>query len=239
MLRTRKNFQLSDCEFKFDNTKKGGFVEAYASVFGNIDSYGDTIHKGAYAKAIAEERPPYFNFAHRDDRPMGPIAELKETDHGLWFRASFTEGNTDSQNIRASVADGTLTGLSIEFRPYPGGATPKDDNSGGYDLTAIRLRGIAIVAYPADDEARVIEAKSEIEAFQSIRDVERFLRDAWNCSRSDAAHFVARVKAVCQGDPDRELVDEITRLKEHIERIESGSRLTAAFERSLKLVRGN
>jgi hypothetical protein len=236
VLRSHKSFLLSECEFKFAKDDSG-FIEAYASVFDGVDSYGDTIHKGAYARTIKENPRPYFNFAHRDDRPMGPISEIKEDGHGLWFRAGFTKENSDSQNIRASVADGTLTGLSIEFRPYPGGATPKDDNSGGYDLTDIKLRGIAIVAYPADDAARVIEAKSEIQAFESLSDVEHFLRDAAKLTRSEAREFVARFKSLCPRDADA-TNDEITRLKEKLAQFEARASLTTAFERNRQLLQG-
>jgi HK97 family phage prohead protease len=231
----RKSLSLVDCQLKFDSKADAGVMEGYATVFDGVDSYGDTIVKGAYERTLAESKHmPYLNFAHRDDRPMGKILEIKEDDRGLWFRSEFTPGNTDAQNIRASVVHGAVHGLSIEFRPYPGGATPKDDNSGGYTLTAIKLRGIAIVPYPADDDARVTDAKSELDALTTFRDCEQYLRDA-GFSKSEAAHFVSQFKSISRrdaGDPD-----EITKLREKIAAYERAA-IAAEFARNQSIIEG-
>lgn len=71
------------------------YIEAYASVFDNIDSHNDMIVKGAYAdtlKAWAEKGAPipsYYNHGAFSNDPhdnVGFLAEAKEDDYGLKVR---------------------------------------------------------------------------------------------------------------------------------------------------------
>ena len=71
------------------------YIEAYASVFDNIDSHNDMIVKGAYSdtlKAWAAKGAPipsYYNHGAFSNDPhdnVGFLAEAKEDDHGLKVR---------------------------------------------------------------------------------------------------------------------------------------------------------
>src|SRR5690606_21577011 len=53
----RKLASLEAVEFKLDEARKG-FFSGYASVFGGVDSYGDTILPGAYKKTLKHRRRP-------------------------------------------------------------------------------------------------------------------------------------------------------------------------------------
>ena len=54
-----------------DADDKAGIVKGYGSVFGNVDSDGDIITKGAYTKTIKEngERVRYL-YQHNMDWPL-------------------------------------------------------------------------------------------------------------------------------------------------------------------------
>lgn len=73
-----------------------GYFEAVVSAFGNIDSYGDVMVKGAFARTLAEwkdnggEIP--FLWSHASHDPMAYVAgitEAEETDEGLVVRGKF------------------------------------------------------------------------------------------------------------------------------------------------------
>ena len=112
-----KTHQLADCEIKFDG-KDGWKFEGYASKFDGIDSYKDTIHKGAYEKTLkARERPVMMRYEHKSGiLPPGKWTHLAEDDTGLIVAGELTRGQSLATDIRASMEHGTLEGLSIGFR---------------------------------------------------------------------------------------------------------------------------
>ena len=63
-----------------DADDKSGIVKGYGSVFGNKDSDGDIITKGAYTKTIKEngDRVRYL-YQHNMDWPLGKMLSLTRT----------------------------------------------------------------------------------------------------------------------------------------------------------------
>lgn len=77
---------------------------------------------------------------------------------------------------------------------------------------------ISIVPFPADDKARIDDAKADIisaiDAVETIRDFERLLRDVCGLSKSAAVKTVAKAKElISRRDADKsELAQLINRL---------------------------
>jgi HK97 family phage prohead protease len=76
-----------------DGLAEGQF-EALASVFGNIDSYGDRIVKGAFAETLLAWKdrndPIPVIWSHQWSDPaahIGYVLEVEEREEGLWYRA--------------------------------------------------------------------------------------------------------------------------------------------------------
>ena len=94
---------------------------------------------------------------------------------------------------------GALSGLSIGF-------ITREDS---YDkLTGIRtikkvdLWEVSLVTFPANDEARVSAVK-QVEAIESLADVETYLREVGGLSKSQALAVIARIKSIARrGEPD-------------------------------------
>jgi HK97 family phage prohead protease len=74
----------------------------YGAVFGNLDSYGDMIQKGAFAKSLAEAKTngnyPAMLLQHGgwgmsadDMMPAGLWTDLEEDDHGLKLTGKMAE----------------------------------------------------------------------------------------------------------------------------------------------------
>lgn len=205
----RKTLSLSDVSLKLEGDT--GRFSGYASVFGGVDSYGDTIVKGAFESTLKTNGKPKMFFNHEWRMPIGKYHVAKEDDKGLFVEGELTPGMSLSADVRAAMLHQTLDGLSI------GGMVKKGD----YDETetgrVIRrwsvLMEISPVAFPADKAARVDLASVKgtdfddaIAELETIRDFERLLRDAGGFSKGAAAALVARAKVVfAAGEPGEEI----------------------------------
>ena len=199
----RKNLSLSDV--KLTKAEGAGRYSGYASVFGGVDSYGDTIVKGAFASTLRNNGTPKMFFDHDWSMPIARIDVAKEDDHGLHIEWEMTPKMSKAADVQAALEHGTLDGLSI------GGYV----KAGDYDETetgrVIRkwanLMEVSVVAFPADAAARVAKGADFAEAIdelKSLKEIERFLRDAGGFSKGAATALVARAKVVLGvvGDPD-------------------------------------
>lgn len=202
-----KHLPLNDVSLKMQG-ETGGTFAGYASVFGGVDSYGDTILRGAFASTLRANGMPRMFFNHDwASIPIGKWTKAVEDDHGLYVEGEFTPGLMPAENVRAAMRHGTLDGLSI------GGFVKQGD----YDTTEqgrvirkwSKLVEISPVVFPADGAARVdgesVKGADLLEAIEeaaSIREIEQLLRDAAGLSKAGAAALVARLKHLAvRGDP--------------------------------------
>lgn len=215
MARTLQN-PLSQCHIEVKKTGDGAAVfEGYASVFGGVDSYGDTIEKGAYADTIKNRRyPPLMLYQHWSDNVIGKWLSMSEDDTGLKVRGEFTPGHSLAQDVYASMKHEAITGLSIGYRVPKGGALEGDD--GTRVLKKIELIEVSVVARPADDNARISMVKSEIDEIQSIADFEVFLREAGRLSKSTSGHLVHKFKELLRCETAKHYEGELASLKNRL-----------------------
>lgn len=201
----RKTLLLSDAAIKLDGDT--GRFAGYASVFGGVDSYGDTIVRGAYDSTLRNNGKPKMFFNHDSYAlPIGKWLAAKEDDHGLFVEGELTAGNPQSDAVRAALKHGTVDGLSIGYYLKKGDF---DETEEGRVIRKVsRLVEVSVVTFPADEAARVdlASVKSEdIDGIETVRDFERFLRDAGGLSKGLATALVSRAKLIfAPGEPDAE-----------------------------------
>lgn len=191
-----KALPLIQAQFKLE-ADDSTFV-GYASTFGNVDSYGDTILKGAYLDTLAQNGLPKMFFNH-DSRavPIGKWVEAKEDDYGLLLTGEFTPGNSLAAEVKAALKHGTVDSMSIGYALKKG---DYEDTAAGRTIKKVaRLAETSIVTFPADKFARVDLASvksfaDELAQVETIRDFEHFLRDAGNFSKGAAQALTARAK---------------------------------------------
>lgn len=211
----QKTLSLSESEVKFDSNK--ATFSGYASVFGGIDSYRDTIQQGAFKTAIGSGKMPKMFENHKAwELPIGKWVSMAEDSKGLLVVGEFTPNHAKADMVRASMLHGTLDGLSIGFR------MSKDDYDEKDGIRTIKniseLIEISAVTFPADDAARVDlnTVKSELDTITTINDLEAFLREAGGFSKGLAVAVVARTKTILLGEPkgslDEKAVAELKRL---------------------------
>jgi len=206
-----KSLPLSDCQIKLDESGAGRF-SGYASVFGGVDSHGDTIIKGAYAYTLREHGKPKM-FVNHDSYalPVGKWIAAKEDDHGFYVEGELTPGMAQAADAHAALKHGTVDGLSIGYMLKKGDW--EDTENGGRIIRKVsHVAEVSIVTFPADSAARIDLSSVKAEGLDEIateRDLEYFLRDAGGFSRSLAKAVASRAKSIYQRDAEAE--DERTR----------------------------
>lgn len=156
---------------RFKLAAAAGRVEGYGSIFGNVDSYGERVVRGAFAASIqklkAEKRMPALLWQHRSDEPIGRWVDMEEDDVGLWMQGEFNLETTRGKDAYHHVQAGDVDGLSIGYETIK--AQP---NGKVLDLLELRLMEISIVTFPANPRSRITGVKAE-----SAADIERILRE--------------------------------------------------------------
>lgn len=198
-----KLLQIDQIDVKFTSDKEGIF-SGYASVFGGVDAYGDTIMAGAYANTLQNrKRPVQMRWNHYGD-VIGKWLSITEDEKGLFVEGSLTPNHSLAQDVYASLKHGSIGGLSIGYRVVKG----VENETGGFDLYEIDLIEISVVESPADLAAQIEVVKSNIKTADSLKEVEAILRDAGNFTRSDATALVARIKAIALGEQEAKTSEE-------------------------------
>lgn len=228
MLLNKLTNPLEQCQLKFQqqgdvSAETDRIFDGYASVFGGVDSYNDTIMKGAFEETLKDrKRPVRMFFGHSPARPLGKWLELAEDETGLYCRGELTPNNTDVGNIYASMKHGAIDGLSIGFTIPKGGS--EEIEGGGRRISQINLVEISVVTMPADGNAVIHAVKSiadEIKSIETIRDAEWFLREAGSFPRSMAKAFISQLNSLYlrEAEGERERIEAQNEAKEWLQNL--------------------
>jgi len=197
-MRTR-TFEIKVAEFEssvyspieikdFTSDDEGMMFSGYGSVFGNKDYHGDVVAKGAFRDTLREAKKsgtwPAMLLQHGsmlggfDDMPVGIWTSMKEDDTGLAIEGKLAETSRgkDAYTLLKMKPRPAITGLSIGFRAKKWDLGTKPDEP-RRTIRAVDLMEVSLVTMPANPKARVTSVKS-IEEIETIRDFEKFLRDA-------------------------------------------------------------
>ncbi len=217
-----KSLSLSDCDIqlkKRDREDPFCKFSGYASTFGGVDTYGDTILPSAYdtvMKSISEgsARMPKMFMNHKSwDLPIGKWTSLSTDERGLKAEGELTLGNPQSQALKASLEHGTIDGLSIGFRLNPDDVemVEQKDQKIRVIKNISELVEVSVVTFPADQEARVDlnSVKTALELINDIRDFENFLRDAGGFSKSLAKAVAGQAKRIFSHREDVIALDDL------------------------------
>ena len=185
-------------------------ISGYATVFGNRNSYGFQIRKGAYSKLLSEGVNPKMFFNHDSYAvPIGKWTDLHEDEIGLKVEGVLTKGVSQAEDIYHAVKAGTVDGLSVGIAWKAADEVELGD--GTIEVTAIaRLSEISVVTYPSDGKARVTQVLSadevdeKIEALQSVRDLENFFHDEFQLSKRQSGWLLSKAKACFAAEKNRD-----------------------------------
>ena len=141
-----------------DADEYAGIIKGYGSYFGNKDSDGDIITKGAYKKTIQEngKRVKYL-YQHSMDMPIGKMRELYEDDKGLVFVAEIAKTQL-GKDVVELMKSGVLTENSVGIMPM------QKENKGDYlEISEFKLYEISAVTLAANDQAKILDVKGNVD----------------------------------------------------------------------------
>jgi HK97 family phage prohead protease len=155
----KHNLKFKD--FKIDSFKEetGGLtIEGYGAVFGNVDSYGDVIEPGAFAKTLTERKDRIaFCYQHDIWNPIGKILAISEDSKGLPLSVRLSDAEKD---IQTKVREGILKEMSIGYRNINAREEIVEGRTVNH-LTEIMLYEISLVTIAANPMALITGMKSE------------------------------------------------------------------------------
>ena len=153
-----KDFSLSDLKIKADREdEEYGYISGYASVFGNVDSYYDTVQRGAFAASIAAKTPKML-WQHDRWQPIGIWDTVREDEYGLWVEGRIFKAVPQGRDAFILLKGGAINGLSIGYREID---TEYNRDTGIQTLIALDLLEVSIVTFPANDLAEVANVKAQ------------------------------------------------------------------------------
>lgn len=193
--RKKASLKIRDFELDVKSVQDDGTFSGYGSVFGNEDSQGEIVARGAFADSLVEirakGRPVPVLWQHRSGQPIGVYTSLKEDGTGLYVEGRLLKDDVrQASESYALLKAGAVSGLSIGY--YVRGSS-FDEKTGIRTLEKLDLVEISLVTFPANDDARVDAVKAKIAhgELPSLIEFERFLREA-GFSKTKAAVIANR-----------------------------------------------
>jgi len=223
-----KRINFAECKLAVDGTADVMEFSGYGAAFGNIDSYGDVIEKGAFSAYLADVQSGKQNWpamlmqhggwgvSADDFTPVGVYSDLSEDDFGLKTSGTLapTPRGTEAYALMKMEPRPAISGLSIGYFVRESAYGGKNDP---YDrlIKQIDLIEISIVTFPANDKARIGHVKSA-EDFTE-REFEKLLRDVVGLSQKEAKTVISRGfrQLVTERDAGSEELKQISALLAH------------------------
>ena len=218
----RKTINLTDVQLEMEDER--GVFSGYASKWGGVDSYGDTIMPGAFAASLSKAMPKMF-WNHEWDMPIGKWTVAKEDSVGLFVKGELTPDLGQADDVYSALKHGTIDGLSIGGYLKAGDYTETD--TGRTIQKWSSLMEISPVVFPADNAARIdlqsvksIDFETLLPECKSEKEIERLLRDA-GLGKWEAMAIVSRIRAIVKSSDSLQdpRVDETALILERIQKM--------------------
>ena len=152
-----------------------GRIEAYASVFDTVDSYGDVVRRGAFADTLDEWKSsgktiPLL-YGHNFSDPfmnIGGVVAAEEDERGLKITADLDMDNPSAVQVLNLVKKGRLSEMSFAFNYRDAGPATVDGDE-IFEVRAVELFEVSVVPIGANRETEIISAKSARELLTAVK----------------------------------------------------------------------
>ncbi len=145
-----------------------GLIEAYGSVFNNVDQGDDIVRPGAFSRTIQESKAriqvgkakflAVMLWNHDPNQPIGGWYDMQEDARGLLCKGRIILTTSRGRDIYELIKAGVINEFSIGYDIYQGGANY--DKAGNRNLTALRLWEVSPVTFAMNNEALLVGVKS-------------------------------------------------------------------------------
>lgn len=167
-----KDFRMKIKAGPDDGLAEGEF-SAYASVFGNKDSYGDVVIPGAFADTLTEWKdsgnvlPLLFGHNMSDpDYNIGHVKDASEDAHGLLTRNQLDLDNPKAVQVYRLLKGRRLSQMSFAYDVLEGGEAQRQksadttDTETVYELRKLKLYEVSVVPIGANQETEILAVKA-------------------------------------------------------------------------------
>ncbi|MST50578.1 HK97 family phage prohead protease [Mobiluncus holmesii] len=169
-MRKFKDYQISGVKAGPDDGLGEGIFEAYASVFGNVDSYGDVVAKGAFANTLQKWAEsgnviPAL-YGHNMGDPfynIGAVTHAEEDEHGLKVEVQLDLENPTAVQVYKLMKGRRLSQMSFAFDVLASGETEVDGEKAN-ELRELQLFEVSVVPVGANQETEILSVKSQADA---------------------------------------------------------------------------
>ncbi|WP_024801153.1 HK97 family phage prohead protease [Nocardia sp. BMG51109] len=164
------------CAVKIKAGPESGLAEgefiAYASVFGNKDSYGDVVQQGAFTDTLeawtAKDNPIPLLWGHNTADPdfnLGHVVEATEDDHGLKVHGQLDMQSPKSAQVYRLLKSGRVNQMSFAYSIVEGEwvepvGEDKTYRDAYYSLIKLDLFEVSIVPIGANQETEILAVKT-------------------------------------------------------------------------------
>lgn len=194
-----------------DGLGEGQFT-AYASVFGNVDSYGDVVAPGAFAddlKAWEDSGNPIpLLFGHNMSDPdynLGHVVSATEDDKGLLVTAQLDLENPKALQTYRMLKGRRINQMSFAYDVLEGGDAQREKADGTkesyYELRKLKVYEVSVVTIGANQETEVLAVKTAADALLSGTKAGRVISAKNETELRKAHEAIGNVlSAIGQGD---------------------------------------
>lgn len=175
-VKNRQLFKLTVKEASVVDEDKHVIEVKFAS-FGNVDSDGDLLVKGCFAKSINDRGPESstnrkiaFLWQHDMRDPIGKILKIEEREDGAYATVQLSDFDAVPNAKRAyyQLQEGTLNQFSFGFN-YIWDKVEYDEEKDAFIIMEVKLYEISVVTMGANEETEYIGEIDDMKAF--VRDL--------------------------------------------------------------------
>ena len=163
---------------------KVGRFTGYASVFGNVDSYGDRVVKGAFEETLQEWASKTEKsglvipllYGHDMTDPNNNIGHVmaEEDDHGLKVEGEIDLEGGNGPQVYRLIKGGRLGQMSFAYDILDGkkiedGSDEQISANHLLDLLKLKLYEVSLVPIGANQETELLEVKSVLGRFDAAK----------------------------------------------------------------------
>ena len=138
-------------------------VEGYASNFGNKDSHGDIIQKGAFSKTLKENKSRIkMLWQHNLQEPIGKPLEMFEDEKGLYTQTKISQTDI-GKKVMILAKDGVINEMSIGYYPIK---EKYEESAQANMIKEIKLLEYSVVTIASNEMATLTDVKHLFNQYQ-------------------------------------------------------------------------
>ena len=158
-----------------DSLDEGVFT-GYASVFGNRDSYGDVVVKGAFEESLKDfgtggaNIPCYWS--HQMSNPMmwiGKTLEAYEDDHGLFVKVQLDLDNPNAAQVHKMIKEKVVNQMSFAFDVLDYAFAESEEHGEYLELRKMKIHEVSVVQVGANQATELLDVKDRLTRLKAGR----------------------------------------------------------------------